>query len=71
MATYVLIHGSGDSSWYWHLLAAELRERGHYVVGSDAVRTRKNAGPQREDPGGPAARRRPAPVEATFGERWT
>jgi pimeloyl-ACP methyl ester carboxylesterase len=35
MATYVLIHGSGDSSWYWHLLAAELRERGHDVVAPD------------------------------------
>jgi pimeloyl-ACP methyl ester carboxylesterase len=35
VATYVLIHGSGDSSWYWHLLAAELRERGHDVVAPD------------------------------------
>jgi pimeloyl-ACP methyl ester carboxylesterase len=35
MATYVLIHGSGDSSWYWHLLAPELRERGHDVVAPD------------------------------------
>jgi pimeloyl-ACP methyl ester carboxylesterase len=35
MATYVLIHGSGDSSWYWHLLVAELRERGHDVVAPD------------------------------------
>ena len=35
MATHVLIHGSGDSSWYWHLLAAELRERGHDVVAPD------------------------------------
>ncbi|HEX8857541.1 MAG TPA: alpha/beta hydrolase [Actinomycetes bacterium] len=35
MATYVLIHGSGDSSWYWHLLSAELRERGHDVVAPD------------------------------------
>ena len=35
MATHVLIPGSGDSSWYWHLLAAELRERGHDVVAPD------------------------------------
>ena len=28
-ATYVLIHGAGDSGWYWHLVDDELRERGH------------------------------------------
>ena len=32
MATYVLIHGAGDVRWYWHLLEADLRERGHDVV---------------------------------------
>jgi len=35
MSTYVLIHGAADSSWYWHLLAPELRERGHEVVAVD------------------------------------
>ncbi|MDQ1373508.1 MAG: hypothetical protein QOJ09_846 [Actinomycetota bacterium] len=35
MATYVLIHGAGSSSWYWHLVAPELRERGHHVVAVD------------------------------------
>lgn len=35
MATYVLIHGAGDSGWYWHLLEAELRDRGHDVVAPD------------------------------------
>ena len=35
MATYVLIHGAGDSAFYWHLLAPELRERGHEVVATD------------------------------------
>jgi len=35
MATYVLIHGAGDSGWYWHLLEAELRVRGHDVVAPD------------------------------------
>jgi pimeloyl-ACP methyl ester carboxylesterase len=35
MATYVLIHGAGDSSWYWHLVDAELRDRGHDVVAPD------------------------------------
>jgi pimeloyl-ACP methyl ester carboxylesterase len=33
--TYVLIHGAGDVAWYWHLVAAELRERGHDVVAVD------------------------------------
>jgi pimeloyl-ACP methyl ester carboxylesterase len=35
VATYVLIHGGGDSAFYWHLLAPELRERGHDVVAMD------------------------------------
>jgi Alpha/beta hydrolase family len=35
MATYVLIHGGGDVAWHWHLLAAELRARGHHVVAPD------------------------------------
>jgi pimeloyl-ACP methyl ester carboxylesterase len=32
MVTYVLIHGAGDVGWYWHLVEAELRTRGHDVV---------------------------------------
>src|SRR5919106_6112531 len=35
MATYALIHGAGDVGWYWHLVEAELRERGHDVVAPD------------------------------------
>ncbi len=35
MATFALIHGAGDSAWYWHLLAAELEERGHRTVAVD------------------------------------
>jgi len=35
VATYVLIHGAADSAWFWHLLDAELRERGHDVVAVD------------------------------------
>ncbi len=34
-ATYVLIHGAGDVGWYWHLVRAELRKRGHDVVVMD------------------------------------
>ena len=35
MATYVLIHGAGSDSWYWHLVAPELRAMGHEVVAPD------------------------------------
>jgi pimeloyl-ACP methyl ester carboxylesterase len=35
MSTYVLIHGGGDVGWAWHLVAAELRDRGHEVVAPD------------------------------------
>jgi pimeloyl-ACP methyl ester carboxylesterase len=29
MATFAFIHGAGDVGWYWHLVEAELRTRGH------------------------------------------
>ena len=35
MSTFVLIHGAGDVGWCWHLVAAELRGRGHDVVAPD------------------------------------
>lgn len=35
MSTFVLIHGAGDSGWYWHLVEPELRARGHDVVAPD------------------------------------
>lgn len=35
MSTFVLIHGAGDVGWYWHLVEAELRTRGHDVVAPD------------------------------------
>ncbi len=35
MATYVLIHGAGSDSWYWHLVVPELRARGHDVIAPD------------------------------------
>jgi pimeloyl-ACP methyl ester carboxylesterase len=44
MATYVLIHGAGDSAWCWHLLAGELRERGHDVVAVDLPCEDESAG---------------------------
>ena len=44
MATYALIHGAGDVGWYWHLVAAELRERGHEVVAPDLPCEDESAG---------------------------
>lgn len=35
MATYVLIHGAGSDSWYWHLVVPKLQARGHDVVAVD------------------------------------
>lgn len=44
MATYVLIHGAGDVAWYWHLVAAELREKGHDIVAIDLPADDESAG---------------------------
>jgi pimeloyl-ACP methyl ester carboxylesterase len=35
MAAYVLIHGASSDSWYWHLVAPQLRALGHQVVAVD------------------------------------
>ena len=35
MATFALIHGGGDVGWYWHLVEAELRARGHRTAAPD------------------------------------
>src|SRR5690349_139231 len=35
MSTYALIPGGGCSPWYWHLVEAELRARGHDVLPID------------------------------------
>jgi pimeloyl-ACP methyl ester carboxylesterase len=35
MATFVLLPGAGGESWYWHLVAPELRARGHEVLTPD------------------------------------
>lgn len=44
MATFVLIHGAGDVGWYWHLVEAELRARGHDVVAPDLPCDEDSAG---------------------------
>ncbi|MCW3819446.1 alpha/beta hydrolase [Micromonospora sp. DR5-3] len=43
-ATYVLIHGAAADSWCWHLLADELRGRGHDVVAVDLPCADESAG---------------------------
>ncbi|KQQ68963.1 alpha/beta fold hydrolase [Microbacterium sp. Leaf320] len=35
MATFVLVHGAGDTGWSWHLVAAALRGSGHQVFAPD------------------------------------
>src|SRR3954451_23739932 len=35
MATYVLLHGAGGDSWWWHLVAPRLEALGHDVVAVD------------------------------------
>jgi hypothetical protein len=35
VSSFVLIHGAGDVGWYWHLVEAELRARGHETVAPD------------------------------------
>src|SRR5580704_15748440 len=35
MTTYVLIHGAGSDSWYWHRVKPQLEALGHDVVAVD------------------------------------
>jgi len=44
MATYVLIHGAGDSAFHWHLLEPELRAHGHEVASMDLPCEDESAG---------------------------
>ena len=44
MVTYILIPGAGGAAWYWHLLEAELRERGHETVAADLPADDDSAG---------------------------
>ncbi|TVZ06841.1 alpha/beta hydrolase [Trebonia kvetii] len=43
MATFVLIHGASDTSWYWHLTEPELRALGHDTVAPDLPCDNRNA----------------------------
>lgn len=44
MSTFVLIPGAGSDSWYWHLVAPELRAKGHDVVAVDLPCDEDSAG---------------------------
>jgi pimeloyl-ACP methyl ester carboxylesterase len=44
VATFALIHGGGGSAWDWHLVAPELRERGHDPVAVDLPSEDESAG---------------------------
>jgi alpha-beta hydrolase superfamily lysophospholipase len=43
-ATFVPIHAAGDGAWSWHLVARELRQRGHDVVAVDLPADDESAG---------------------------
>ena len=61
VATFVFVHGAGDTGWYWHLVEAELQGRGHGTSAPDLpcdddtaslddyVATVANAATDRED----------------------
>lgn len=44
MATFAFIHGASDTGWYWHLVEADLRARGHDRVAPDLPTEDDSAG---------------------------
>jgi pimeloyl-ACP methyl ester carboxylesterase len=44
MSTFALVHGGGGSAWDWHLVARELRERGHEPIAVDLPSEDESAG---------------------------
>jgi pimeloyl-ACP methyl ester carboxylesterase len=44
VTTFGFIHGAGDVGWYWHLVEAELRKRGHDTVAPDLPADNESAG---------------------------
>ena len=44
MSTFALVHGGGGSGWDWHLVAAELSDRGHGAVAVDLPIEDRQAG---------------------------
>lgn len=43
MTTFVLIHGSGDGGWAWHLVQRALEQRGHEAIAPDLPTDRDEA----------------------------
>jgi pimeloyl-ACP methyl ester carboxylesterase len=44
MSAFALIHGGGSSAWDWHLVAPELRQRGHDPIAVDLPTEDDSAG---------------------------
>ena len=44
MSRFALIPGAGGAAWYWHLVVAELRARGHDAVAVDLPAADEHAG---------------------------
>jgi len=44
VSRFVLIPGAGGAAWYWHLVVAELRARGHDAVALDLPAADEHAG---------------------------
>jgi pimeloyl-ACP methyl ester carboxylesterase len=44
VSTFALVHGAGGSAWDWHLVAPELRHRGHDPVAVDLPSEDESAG---------------------------
>jgi pimeloyl-ACP methyl ester carboxylesterase len=44
VSAFALIHGGGGSAWDWHLVAPELRERGHDAIAVDLPTEDDSAG---------------------------
>jgi len=44
VSAFALIHGGGGSAWDWHLVAAELRQRGHDPIAVDLPTEDDSAG---------------------------
>lgn len=42
--TFVLVPGAGGRAWYWHLVVAELRRRGHEAIAVDLPAADDSAG---------------------------
>ena len=70
MATFVLLHGAGSDPWYWHLVAPELRDRGHDVVTPDLPVDDDTAGLPDYVDAAVDGHRRPRAISCSSPSRW-